>query len=135
MNQDSRMEDKIREFTDLMTWKEGHKLVITIYQITKTFPKEETYSLIDQTRRAAVSVTSNISEGFGRHGYREKLQYYYLSQSSLSEVKNLILIARDVGYLNKKDFITLFDQINLTHKLLQGLLTKTKSFLNLKSLI
>lgn len=93
---------KIETFTDLNVWREGHKLVIMIYSITKGFPKEELYSLIDQMRRAAASITANIAEGFGRHGYKEKVQFYYLSKGSLSELKNFILIAKDVGYLKKK---------------------------------
>mgnify|MGYP003806141975 CR=1 FL=1 len=56
--------DKIKSFTDLNAYKEAHKLVLMIYKITKDFPKEERFSLIDQLRRAAVSITSNIAEGF-----------------------------------------------------------------------
>ena len=122
--------EKIKSFTDLKTWQEGHKLVIFIYQITKLFPREETYSLIDQMRRAAVSITSNIAEGFGRHSYKEKTQYYYQAQGSLIELKNQILVAKDVDYLKKQDFDKLAEQINLSHKLLQGLIRKTKTFLN-----
>ena len=55
---------KIESFTDLNAWKEGHKLVLLIYKVTKTFPKEEMFGLISQIRRAAVSFTSNIAEGF-----------------------------------------------------------------------
>lgn len=124
---------KIQTFTDLNVWKEGHKLVVMIYQLTKTFPKSETYSLVDQMRRAAASITANIAEGFGRQTYREKLQYYYMAQGSLIELKNFILIAKDVNYLNKNDFNSLVEQANLTHKLLQGLIQKTKSFVNQKS--
>lgn len=79
---------KIQTFTDLKVWQEGHILVVMVYKITKTFPKEETYSLVDQMRRAASSVTANIAEGFGRHSYKEKLQFYYLSQGSLTEVNH-----------------------------------------------
>ena len=75
---------RIKDFTDLVVWKEGHKLVIEVYRITKTFPKEELYSLIDQMRRAVTSVTCNIAEGFGRKSYREKLQFYYLAKGSLT---------------------------------------------------
>ena len=121
---------KIVSFTDLNAWKEGHKLVVLVYKTTDDFPKKETYSLIDQMRRSAASITSNIAEGFGRKGYKEKLQFYYLSQGSLLELKNQLLIARDVGYLKQKDFMTSADQANKTHKLLQGLITKTKSYLN-----
>ena len=79
---------KIRSFTDLNAWKEGHKLVILVYKTTKDFPKKETYSLVDQMRRAATSVTSNIAEGFGRQTYKEKAQFYYQAQGSLVELKN-----------------------------------------------
>ncbi|OGH34216.1 MAG: hypothetical protein A3B38_03595 [Candidatus Levybacteria bacterium RIFCSPLOWO2_01_FULL_36_13] len=125
--------NKIKSFTDLNGWNEGHKLAVLIYSITKTFPKEETYSLVDQMRRAAASVTANIAEGFGRQTYKEKLQFYYMAQGSLTELKNFILIAKDVGYLKEKDFKSLVERSNLTHKLLQGLITKTKTFLNPKS--
>jgi four helix bundle protein len=62
--------EKIREFVDLKAWQEGHKLVLRVYLITKKFPKEEMYSLADQMRRASVSITSNIAEGFGRQSYK-----------------------------------------------------------------
>lgn len=126
-------QNKIKEFTDLKAWQEGHELVIIVYQITKNFPREELYSLVDQMRRAATSVTSNIAEGFGRQGMKEKIQFYYLAQGSLTELKNQLLIAKDVGYLKPDDFQKLVDQANNAHKLLQGLITKSKSFLNLKS--
>lgn len=119
---------KIKSFTDLKAWQEGHQLVILIYQITKTFPKEEIYSLIDQMRRAASSVTSNIAEGFGRQTYKEKVQYYYQAQGSLIELKNQILIAKDVGYLPIAEFKKLAEQANITHRLLQGLISKSKTF-------
>ncbi|HEY5600643.1 MAG TPA: four helix bundle protein [Patescibacteria group bacterium] len=124
---------KIRSFTDLNVWQEGHKLVLMIYKATKRFPKEETYSLIDQLRRSATSITSNIAEGFGRQGYKEKIHFYYLSQGSLTELKNQLLIAKDIKYLNNSEFNELAQQANLVHKLLQGLITKSKSFLILKS--
>lgn len=125
--------DKIKSFTDLRTWQEGHKLVILVYSITKKFPKEETYSMIDQMRRAVASITANIAEGFGRQTYKEKVQFYFIAQGSLTELKNFILIAKDIEYLNKHDFETLVEQANITHQILQGLIKKSKSFLNHKS--
>lgn len=134
MNNDSRFKnEKIKEFTDLKTWQEGHKLVLLVYNETKQFPKEETYSLTDQMRRSATSITSNIAEGFGRQSYKEKVQFYYLAQGSLTELKNQIIIARDVGYLKDKSFYVFTEKINLTHQLLQGLIKKSKTFINHKS--
>ena len=122
--------NKIREFTDLKVWQEGHKLVLIIYKLTKEFPKEERYSLIDQLRRCVISITSNIAERFGRHSYKEKIQFYYQSQGSLTELKNQIYIARDVGYITYEQFGQIIKQADQVHKLLQGLITKSKSFLN-----
>ena len=124
---------KIQSFTDLNVWKEGHKLVLMIYKVTADFPQKETYSIVDQMRRAAASVTANIAEGFGRQTYKEKLQFYYVSQGSLTELKNFLLIAKDVQYLDKKIFDELAEQSNLTHQLLQGFIQKTKTFINRKS--
>lgn len=121
-------EGKINSFTDLNVWQEGHKLVIMVYKITKSFPKEETYSLIDQMRRAVSSVTSNIAEGFGRQTYKEKVQFYYQSSGSLSELKNHLLIGRDVGYLSVSHYTDLQKQADITHRLLNGFISKTKSF-------
>ncbi|MCL5434776.1 MAG: four helix bundle protein [Patescibacteria group bacterium] len=124
---------KIESFTDLNVWKEGHELVVLVYKITKDFPREETYSLIDQMRRAAASITANIAEGFGRQTYKEKVQFYYLAKGSLSELKNFILIAKDVGYLTESQFTILSKQSNIVGPLLQGLIRKSKTFINQKS--
>jgi four helix bundle protein len=77
---------KIQSFTDLNVWREGHKLVVSVYKTTKNIPKTETYLLVDQMRRAASSITANVAEGFGRRSYKEKLQFYFLAQGSLTEI-------------------------------------------------
>jgi len=124
---------KIKTFTDLNAWKESHGLVLFLYKVTKKFPKEEMFGLTSQMQRAAVSVTSNIAEGFGRQTYKEKVQFYYVAQGSLTELKNQIIIAKDIGYLEIADFQQLDKQSNISHQLLQGLITKSKTFINLKS--
>jgi len=124
---------KIKSFTDLKAWQEGHLLVIKIYKTTKNFPKDETFGLTNQMRRAAVSVTSNIAEGFGRQTYKDKAHFYYQSQGSLTELKDQIIIAKDIEYLSDTDFNELMDKANFTHQILQGLITKTKTFINPKS--
>ena len=84
-------------------------------------------------RRAVASITANIAEGFGRHSYKEKLQFYFLAQGSLTELKNFILIAKDVGYLSVNDYQKLVEQANITHQILQGFLKSTKTFIIRKS--
>ena len=95
---------KIKSFTDLEDWQEAHKLVLKIYKLTAKFLKEERFGLVDQVRRAAVSVSSNIAEGFSRHTSLEKGRFYYQSLGSLTELQNQILVAKDVGYIDKKQF-------------------------------
>jgi four helix bundle protein len=118
---------KIKSFTDLTTWKEGHKLVIAIYQQTMLFPREELYSLVDQMRRCAVSITSNIAEGFSRQSEKEKIYFYCISRGSISELQNQLLIARDIGYLKREDFDTMAEQTIIVQKLLNGLIRSIKN--------
>ncbi|MEK9131650.1 MAG: four helix bundle protein [Patescibacteria group bacterium] len=120
---------KIKEFTDLNAWRENHNLVLEIYTISKLFPKEELFGLTSQMRRAAVSITSNIAEGFGRHGYKEKIQFYYLAQGSLTELKNQLILVRDIRYITTQTFEKIIAQMNIAHQLLQGLISKSKTFL------
>lgn len=98
--------------------------------LTKKFPQEEKYALGNQMRRAAVSITSNIAEGFGRHGYKEKIQFYYLAHGSLTELKNQYIITRDVGYITIEEYQQSTIKIANAHQLLQGLISKSKSFVN-----
>ena len=121
--------EKIKSFTDLQVWQEAHKLVLMIYQITKKFPKEELFSLVNQIRRAAVSITSNIAEGFSRQSFKEKIQFYYITRGSLTELQNQFLIARDLGYLSQEEFNNIAKQTVSVHKLLNAFIKKTKSFL------
>jgi len=95
---------KIRSFTDLIAWKKAHELALSIYKITSNFPKRETYSLTDQMRRAAVSVPSNIAEGFSRRTKKGKDQFYYTSLGSLTELQSQLVLAKDLNYLNKETF-------------------------------
>lgn len=84
-----------KSFKELEVWKRGHEIVILVYLLTKEFPKEEIFGITNQMRRAAVSITSNIAEGFGRHSYKDKAKFYAISQGSCFELENQILISRD----------------------------------------
>ncbi len=114
--------NKIKSFTDLNAWKEGHKLVIEIYRITKDFPKEELFGLTNQIRRAAVSITSNIAEGFSRQSPKEKMQFYYIAQGSLTELQNQLLISLDIGYVDQNKFDKIAELTVVVHKLINGLI-------------
>jgi four helix bundle protein len=119
--------NKIVSFTDLHSWHEAHKLVLMIYKAVNNFPKEELFGLTSQLRRAAVSITSNIAEGFSRQGYPEKIHFYSIAQGSTTEIQNQLLIARDIGYLEKILFDSLAEQSVVVHKLISGLIKKSKN--------
>lgn len=119
-------EHKIQKFTDLHAWQEGHKLVLMVYKSTEKFPDKERFSIIDQMRRAAVSLTSNIAEGFSRRTSKEKSRFYCMAQASLVELQNQFIISKDVGYLSENEFKVIADQSVIANKLLNGLLKATK---------
>ena len=121
---------KILFFTDLDSWQEAYKLVITVYKITKSFPREELYGLTNQMRRAVISTTSNVAEGFSRQSYAEKVQFYSIAQGSNTELQNQILASKDLDYINQETFDILFKQSIIAHKLLNGLIKKSKSIHN-----
>lgn len=112
---------KIKSFTDLKAWREGHKLVLIVYRETEKFPKKEIFGLTSQMRRAAVSVTSNIAEGFSRNTNKDKCQFYSNALGSLTELQNQLLIARDVGYLERKLFFEIANQTIIVAKIINGL--------------
>ncbi len=113
--------EKIKSFTDLVAWQEGHKLVLYIYRITNSFPSKETFGLTAQMRRCVVSITSNVAEGFSRRTAKDKIQFYTMAQGSLTELQNQLLIARDVGYIENEEFQKLAAQTIIINKLLNGL--------------
>ncbi len=120
--------DKITSFTDLRAWQEGHKLALMVYEITKQFPKEEVFGLTNQLRRAVVSFTSNVAEGFSRNSYKDKLHFYTMALGSLTEAQNQLLIARDIGYITKNEFNSIADKTIEVSKITNGLIKKSKTF-------
>lgn len=119
---------KITTFSDLNAWKEGHKLVLMIYKVTKSFPSQEKFALVDQMCRAVVSITSNIAEGFSRQGIREKIQFFLMAKGSLTEIQNQLFIARDVTYISNETFNRIMEQTVIVHKLITGLVKTVKGF-------
>jgi four helix bundle protein len=113
---------KIQRFTDLKAWQEGHKLVLEVYKTTKNFPEEEKFGLTSQMRRCAVSITSNLAEGFSKYSIKDKIKFYNTSQGSLTELQNQLIIAKDVEYLPLNDFEEAFQKTDIVNKLINGLI-------------
>ena len=112
----------IVSFKDLHAWQEGHRLVLLIYETSKLFPRDELFALTSQIKRAAVSITSNIAEGFSRKSYKEKLQFYTIALGSTTEVQNQIEIAKDIHYIEQEEYDKVLEQSVVVHKLLNGLM-------------
>jgi len=127
MNKESR---KIKNFTDLNAWKQAHELVLFVYNTTKSFPKDEQFGLTNQIRRAVVSITSNIAEGFSRNSYKEKSQFYSMALGSLTEVQNQLIVARDIMYITSHQYNQGDQQTILVSKLLNGLIKSTKTIIH-----
>jgi len=111
----------IQSFKDLIVWQKAHKLVLDIYTITKKFPVEEKYGLGDQLRRASVSITSNIAEGFIMRTAKDKTRFYLTSKGSASECMNQIIIACDLGYIKPSERDTLDAALNEVMRMISAL--------------
>lgn len=117
----------IRNFTDLNAWKEAHELYVKIYRITKDFPKDELFGITNQIRRAALSVSSNITEGFGRSSDEDKVHFYIMARGSLFEAQNQLYAARDIDLFDGSVFDTLFEKSLTAQRLLIGLIKSTRA--------
>ena len=91
---------RIREFEDLVVWRESQNLAVEVYTITKLFPKDELYGITSQIRRSSSSVSANIAEGFGRSSRKELLYFYSVANGSLLETKNFLYLAEKLGYID-----------------------------------
>ena len=107
---------------DLNVWQESIALVTLIYEKTKSFPKDELFSLTSQIRRCAVSIPSNISEGAARESNKEFIRFLYISQGSITELDTQLLIANNLNFLSKEDYINLDEKLVSIRKMLAGLI-------------
>jgi four helix bundle protein len=87
-----------KTFQDLVVWQKAHQLVLAIYEFTAHFPKSETYGLVPQMRKAAVSIPANIAEGFRRRGKGDKVRFLNTSEASLEESRYYLILSKDLGY-------------------------------------
>jgi four helix bundle protein len=127
MSQVSQKNPKITDFKDLISWQKSHQYCVEIYKTTAHFPKSEQFGLTNQIRRAGVSIASNIAEGFGRRTSSDRLHFYDMARGSLHETQAQLLIALEVGFLSKDLYAMLEEMSTDCHKLLTGLINKTRS--------
>ncbi len=105
-------------FENVIAWQKAHLFVLLVYRITKSFPVDELYGLTSQFRRAAVSIEANIAEGYKKLSKADKLRFMNISQGSMEECRDFILLARDLQYINDADFSNLHDTLEDASKML-----------------
>ena len=106
------------KFENVIAWQKAHQFVLAVYRITKDFPPEEIYGLTSQFRRAAVSIEANIAEGYKKLSKADKLRFMNISQGSIEECRDYILLSRDLLYINEQQFLELYNLLEDASKML-----------------
>ncbi len=119
-----------RNYRELIVWQNAIKIAKTVYQLTGKFPKQETYALADQLRRAAVSVPSNIAEGQARKSPGDFRRFLHIALGSLAEVDTQLVLAQEFGYLSKEEVDPMDEQIQILRKKLYALINTLPSTTN-----
>jgi four helix bundle protein len=101
-----------RTFQDLVVWQKAHQFVLGVYALTAVFPKQETYGLSLQMRRAAVSVPANIAEGFRRRGKAEKARFMNIAEGSVEECRYFLILVKDLGYGDTERLASLLEEVS-----------------------
>jgi four helix bundle protein len=121
-----------KTYKELDVWVKSRAFVKEVYLLTKDFPKDEMYGLTSQMRRSAVSIPSNIAEGYGRQYKKESIQFFHIARGSLYELETQLYIAADLSYLPQIKLSGIILQLEECRKLLGGLIKYFENNLNLK---
>ncbi len=116
----------IRSYQDLAIWKKAMQLVVQVYHLTRRFPREEMHGLTSQMRRAAVSIPTNIAEGWGRGSRKEYIQFLRIARGSLLELETLLAISRNLRYLSQEDMQARLALVEEISRMLSGLIASLK---------
>jgi len=110
----------IKSFKDVIAWQKAHIMVLFIYEISGKFPVSEEFGLKSQIRRAAVSIPSNIAEGFKRKSNKDSLHFYNIAEGSLEELKYQLILAKDLGYISESNYTEASELTEEVGKLIYG---------------
>ena len=117
----------IKTFRDLIVWQKSIQFVSDIYFITKSFPREELFSLINQIRRSAVSIPSNIAEGFGRHSRKDYLRFLKIAIASTFEIQTQIEISKNLRFISEDVYNKIFESSREIERMLSSLILKLRA--------
>ena len=112
----------IKSFKDLDAWKKAHSLRIRVLKLLVNFPQIYQFGLCSQLQRSAISVGSNIAEGFGRSSVKEKINFLNFSKGSIVEVQDQLVVCVDLGLITKEEFVELSELSIEVHKLINGMM-------------
>jgi four helix bundle protein len=112
----------LKSYKDLLVWQKAYDLCLEIYRVTKEFPADERYGLTSQLRRAAVSVPSNIAEGYGRKTTPDYIRALYIAYGSICEVETQVLLSHDLHYVKAGDMKNLEEDIGEVERMLKALI-------------
>ena len=115
---------KIKNFRELDVWKLAMEIIVDIYEYTKTFPKEEIYGLVSQMRRSAVSIASNIAEGFNRYHNKEYRQFLYIALGSCAELETQIEVSVPLGYIIQTERDKIIEKLDHESRMLRNLIKR-----------
>jgi four helix bundle protein len=101
-----------RSFRDLIVWQKAHQFVLAVYPFTAAFPRQETYGLSMQMRRAAISIPANIAEGFRRRGKADKARFMNIAEGSIEECRYYLILAQDLGYGGAEDLTAALEEVS-----------------------
>ena len=116
----------VEKFEDLRVWQTARQIVSSIYRLSSVDGFSKDYALRDQIRRAAISIPSNISEGFARRSNREFVQFLFIAKGSAAEVENQLYLALDQGYITQEEFNSVYEGLELLSKQLSKFITYLK---------
>ena len=108
------------KFEDVKAWQLAHEYVLAVYRSTRHFPDDEKFGLTSQFRRAAISIEANIAEGYKKLSQKDKLRFYNISQGSIEECRDYIILSRDLEYISSNEFIELHDKLESASKCLMS---------------
>lgn len=117
----------MKDFHQLQVWQKAHELTLIVYQVTRTFPREELYGLTSQLRRCSASIPANLAEGCGREGEAEFARFCSIAMGSASELEYHLLLAKDLRLIKPKDHVDLSQRATEVKRMLTGLLQKLRA--------
>jgi four helix bundle protein len=112
----------MKDFRQLKVWEKAHQLALAVYKATKSFPKEELYSLTSQIRRSSMSIPTNIAEGCGRNTDAEFARFLQISMGSASETEYQLLLSHDLGFMDPEQYATLNHDVTEIKRMIASLL-------------